>query len=388
MKPLQGVRIVSVEQYAAGPYGTMLLAGMGADVIKVENASSGGDPARYTGPHMLGPADSQYFQTWNLGKKSVALDLKSTEGRRQFERLVLSADAVVNNLRGDQAGKMGLDYAALGKLKPSLVCLHITAYGRNNERAARPGYDYMMQAESGIMSLTGEPGGPPSRTGGPSMIDYATGLTAMVGLLGAMLGAARTGKGCDVDVCLHDVALHQLGYAATWFLNTGEVQTQQPRSGHFSVAPVQTVPTADGWIFVMCMTQKFWEAMIGAIGRSDLQADPRFSDNPSRFRNREALTDLLDAEFLKHPTQHWLDVLSDVLPVAPVNDIGQALTTPFVQGTGMVQSTPHPQAGELRVMASPIKIDGERPRPGVCSPMGADNEAVLGEPATAGDPRR
>ena len=138
MKPLEGVRIVSVEQYAAGPYGTMLLAGMGADVIKVENGASGGDPARYTGPHHLGPADSQYFQTWNLGKKSVTLDLKSVEGRRQFERLVQGADAVVNNLRGDQAGKIGLDYAALGKLKPSLVCLHITAYGRNNERAARP----------------------------------------------------------------------------------------------------------------------------------------------------------------------------------------------------------------------------------------------------------
>ena len=135
MRPLEGVRIVSVEQFAAGPYGSMLLAGMGAEVIKIENAPAGGDPARYTGPHMLGPADSQYFQTWNLGKKSVALDLKSPEGRRQFERLVKSADAVMNNLRGDQAGKMGLDYATLGKLKPSLACLHITAYGRNNERA-------------------------------------------------------------------------------------------------------------------------------------------------------------------------------------------------------------------------------------------------------------
>ena len=382
MRPLEGVRIVSVEQFAAGPYGSMLLAGMGAEVIKIENAPAGGDPARYTGPHMLGPADSQYFQTWNLGKKSVALDLKSPEGRRQFERLVKSADAVMNNLRGDQAGKMGLDYATLGKLKPSLACLHITAYGRNNERAARPGYDYMMQAESGIMSLTGEPGGPPSRTGGPSMIDYATGLTAMTGLLAAMLGAARTGKGCDVDVCLHDVALHHLGYAATWFLNTGEVQTQQPRSGHFSVAPVQTVPTADGWIFIMCMTQKFWEAMLGALDRLDLQADPRFTDNPSRFSNREALTGILDAEFQRRPTAYWVELLSPVMPVAPVLDIGQALTTPFVEATGMVQTARHPK-GDLRVMSSPIKINGERPRLDAGSSLGADNRAVLGEPAPA-----
>ncbi len=377
MKPLQGFRIVSVEQYAAGPYGSMLLAGLGAEVIKIENAASGGDPARYTGPHLLGPADSQYFQTWNLGKKSVTLDLKAAEGRRQFERLAASADAVVNNLRGDQAAKLGLDYATLGKLKRELVCLHITAYGRDNERASRPGYDYMMQAESGMMSLTGEPGGPPSRTGGPSMIDYSTGLTAMTGLLAAMLGAGRSGQGCDVDVCLHDVALHQLGYVATWFLNTGEVQTQQPRSGHFSVAPVQTVPTADGWIFIMCMTQRFWEAMLEALGRQDLQADPRFCDNAARFRHRDALTEALDAVFLQHPSQHWLDLLSGLLPVAPVHDIGQALTTPFVQATGMVQTATHSQ-GDLRVMASPIKINGERARLPACSPLGADNDTVLG----------
>jgi crotonobetainyl-CoA:carnitine CoA-transferase CaiB-like acyl-CoA transferase len=210
-----------------------------------------------------------------------------------------------------------------------------------------------------------------------------TGMTAMVGLLGALLGAKTTGKGCDVDVCLHDVALHQLGYAATWFLNTGEVQTQQPRSGHFSVAPVQSVPTADGWIFIMCMTQKFWEALLTALGRTDLQSDPRFADNPSRFRHRDELTKVLDAEFLKHPTSYWLELLSDVLPVAPVHDIGQALTTDFVGRTGMVQSTPHPAIGELRVMASPIKLDGERPAPGVCSPLGADNDDLIGMPAAS-----
>ena len=148
MKPLSGVRILSIEQFAAGPYGTLLLAGMGAEVLKIENAAIGGDPARHTGPHMLGAGDSQYFQTWNLNKKSITLDLKDPADRRRFEALVKSADAVVNNLRGDQPAKLGLEYAQLGQIKRSIVCLHISAYGRDNARAAWPSYDYLMQAEA------------------------------------------------------------------------------------------------------------------------------------------------------------------------------------------------------------------------------------------------
>ncbi len=297
---------------------------------------------------------------------------------RRFEALAASADAVVNNLKGDQAAKLGLDHAALGRLKPELVCLHVTAYGRDNARAGRPGYDYMMQAEAGLMSLTGEPGGPPSRTGGPSMIDYATSMTAMIGLLGALLGARRTGQGCDVDVCLLDVALHQLGYAGTWFLNSGVAGTQQPRSSHASVTPVQTFTTRDGWVFVMCMTQKFWAAMLGVLGRDDLGRDPRFADNASRVRHRGELTAILDAEFATRTTEEWVEALSGLLPVGPVLDVAQALTSPFVQATGMIQSAPHPADPDFRVMASPIRIDGRRSQATVCSAMGADTDAVLG----------
>ena len=378
MKPLEGVRIVSIEQYAAGPYGTMLLAGLGAEVIKIENPSVGGDPARYTGPHLLGDADSQYFQTWNAGKRSVALDLKSPEGRRDFEGLVATADAVVNNLRGDQPARLGLDYAALKAIKADIVCAHISAYGRDNSRAAWPGYDYLMQAEAGIMSLTGEPEGPPSRGGGPSMIDYTTGATAMVGLLSALLASRRTGMGCDVDVSLFDVALHQLGYVGTWFLNTGEAATRQPRSGHFSVAPVQTFPTADGWVSIMCMTEAFWRALLKVLGREDLALDPRFTDIPARFAHRGELTAALDAEFKRHRTDHWLTALGGVLPIAPVRDVGEALTNPFVQAVGMVQTVPHPADPALKLMASPILIDGERSAVGVCPPLGADNKSLLG----------
>jgi crotonobetainyl-CoA:carnitine CoA-transferase CaiB-like acyl-CoA transferase len=336
MSPLAGIRILSLEQFGAAPYGSMFLADLGAEVIKIENATIGGDPARRSGPYMLGEDDSQYFQNWNTNKKSLALDLKSDAGRAALHQLVRSADVVLNNLRGDLASRLGLDYAALSALKPAIVCVHISAYGRDNERAAWPGYDYLMQAEPGLMHLTGEPDGPPTRTGGPSMIDQVTGLTAMVGLLAALIEARSTGKGCDVDTSLFDVALHQLGYTATWYLNEGHVPPRQPRSAHFSIAPVQTFPTADGWMFIMCMSDKFWAALANVIGDPVLKADPRFANQETRFAHREVLTEILDGIFKSQSTRHWLDKLEGVLPVAPVLDLADALDNPFLQRTGMI----------------------------------------------------
>jgi crotonobetainyl-CoA:carnitine CoA-transferase CaiB-like acyl-CoA transferase len=382
MKPLSGVRILSVEQFGAAPYGTMFLADLGAEVIKVENAAIGGDPARKTGPYMLGEGDSEYFQTWNMNKKSVALDLKTGEGRAALEHLIKDSDAVVNNLRGDLAAKMGLDYKSLSRIKPSIVCLHISAYGRDNERAAWPGYDYLMQAEAGLMHLTGEPEGPPARIGAPSIIDHCTGLTAMVGLLSALISARATGKGCDVDTCLFDVALHQLGYTAIWYLNEGHQSVRQYRSAHFSVAPVQTFPTADGWIFIMCMTDKFWDALISTIGRSDLKGDARFATQAARQAHREVLTETLDAEFRKQPNGYWLAKLEGVLPVSPVLDMEQSLENPFLRTTRMISNVPHPARPDMRVLANPLKINGKRLEQTVCSQVGADNEAYLAELGT------
>jgi crotonobetainyl-CoA:carnitine CoA-transferase CaiB-like acyl-CoA transferase len=383
MKPLSGVRIVSVEQFGAAPYGSMFLADLGAEVIKVENSAIGGDPARRTGPYFLGNADSEYFQTWNMNKKSVALDLRSDEGKAALHGLIAGAEVVINNLRGDLPAKMGLDYRALSAIKPSIVCVHLSAYGRDNERAAWPGYDYLMQAEAGLMDLTGEPEGPPTRIGAPSMIDHTTGLTAMVGLLAALVQARATGRGCDVDTCLFDVALHQLGYAAIWYLNEGHVPARQARSAHFSVAPVQTFPSADGWIFVMCLTDKFWKALLGVLKREDLGIDPRFAMQGARQTNREALTEALDAEFRRHSTRHWLDALAGVLPVAPVYSLEEALESPFLRTNGMIHNVPHPARPDMRVLANPIRINGERLGQRVCSEVGADNEEILGRPRTA-----
>jgi crotonobetainyl-CoA:carnitine CoA-transferase CaiB-like acyl-CoA transferase len=379
MKPLHGLRIVSVEQFGAAPYGTMLLADLGAEVIKVENAATGGDPARKTGPYMLGGNDSEYFQVFNINKKSVALDLRTEAGRSGLIRLIQGADALINNLRGDLPAKMGLDYKSLCSSNPALVCVHLSAYGRDNERAAWPGYDYLMQAESGLMHLTGEPDGPPSRIGAPSMVDQTTGLTAAVGLLSGIIQARSTGKGCDIDTCLLDVALHQLGYVASWYLNEGHVSTRQPRSAHYAVAPVQTFPTADGWIFIMCMTDKFFAELARAIARPDLMTDACFDTQSSRQANREALTEIIDAELRKETNRHWLGKLNGVLPVAPVLDLAQALDNPFLRATEMIRDLPHPAKAGMRTLANPIKVDGKRLEQSVCPPLGADNDAYLAD---------
>jgi crotonobetainyl-CoA:carnitine CoA-transferase CaiB-like acyl-CoA transferase len=328
MKPLAGMRVIAVEQYGAAPYATMFLAGLGADVIKVEHGATGGDPARHVGPHRLGANDSLYFQAWNLGKRSITLDIKSSEGKRALHALARDADAVVNNLRGSLPAPLGLDYAALGRINPAVVCLHISAYGRDNERADWPGYDYLMQAEAGLMSLTGEPNGPPARVGA-SIVDTLTGLTGIVGLLSCVLAARRTGRGCDVDTCLFDVAMHQLSYSALWYLNEGDKSQRQSRSAHLSLVPVQTFPTADGWVFIMCMTEKFWCILCDGIGRADLPQDQRFATAEGRWQNRQALIPLLDMELRKKTTEHWLALLTGKIPIAPVYDLAQALDAPF-----------------------------------------------------------
>lgn len=375
-KPLDGIRVLTLEQFGAGPYGTMFMAELGAEVIKIESPE--GDPSRQVGPYRLGKDDSQYFQAWNLGKKSVTLDMKSVEGRRQFEALVKTADCVVNNLRGTQPAKLGIDYASLKSIKPSIVCLHISAYGRAGERADWPGYDFLMQAEAGLMELTGDPAGAPTRVG-VSLIDSMSGLTGTVGLLACLLRAKTTGQGCDVETCLYDVAMHQLTYPGTWYLNEGVVSPRVPRSAHLSLAPVQTYPTRDGWIFIMCMTQKFWLSLVDAMGCKEVANDPRFPDPNTRAANRAELDDALDPVFRTRTTDEWLAKFNGLLPAAPVYRLDQALDSSFARSTGMVAEVPHAAKDPLRVIANPIRIDGERLSQQACSPLGADNEKYLGK---------
>ena len=366
--PLAGLRVLTFENFGAGPFGSLYLADLGAEVVKVESREQGGDATRAMGPFFLGPHDSHFFQTFNLNKKSVALNLKHAAGRAAFQRLARTADVVMNNLRGDQPEKLGLDYATLGPVNPKLVCAHLSAYGRDNERRGWPGYDYLMQAEAGYLHLTGEPGTPPARMG-LSIIDYMTGITTATAILARLVGVMKTGRGGDVDVSLFDVALHQLTYPGNWYLNEGHRTERLPRSSHPSAVPVQLFPTADGWIFVMCMTDKFWQALTDALGRSDLATDARFATAVARRKHRDELTSVLDLAFQRESTRHWLDRLQGLLPAAPVHDLAQALDNPYARSIGMVRELPLPSRANFRVLANPIKLDGERlparPAPGL-----------------------
>ncbi len=380
--PLEGLRILAVEQYGAGPYGSMHLADLGAEVIKIE-APPTGDVSRATGPYFLGEGDSLFFQTFNLNKRSLKLDLKAAEGREVFEKLVGIADAVLNNLRGDQPAKLGLDYARLGAINPKIVCAHLSAYGRDNERAAWPGYDYLMQAEAGFMALTGEPDAPPARFG-LSLVDFMTGTTMAMGLLAAVIGAMRTGRGRDVDVSLFDVALHQLSYPASWYLNRGHVTTRLPRSAHPSTVPCQVYRTADGWVMVMCMLEKFWTTFVEGIGSPEWAAEPRFADFASRRESREALTPLVDAALSTQGTAHWMEKFAGRIPIAPILDVAEALDSPYVERVGMIQQVEHPE-GTQRLLRSPIKLDGRRLDGRACPPLDADAVELLRSIGYTGD---
>lgn len=377
MKPLAGIRILAIEQFGAGPYGSMYLAELGAEVIKIENRATGGDPSRQSGSVTLSEDDSAYFQAFNLAKKSVTLNLKSDEGRSLFHDLVRKSDVVWNNLRGSQPAKMGLDYKTLKEVKADIICTHISAYGRDNDRAEWPGYDYLMQAECGFLSVTGEPGTPPSRFG-LSMIDFMTGVVAALGCVAALLARTNQG-GRDVDISLFDVALHQLTYPGTWYLNHGIETGRVARSAHPYNTPVQLFKTRDGWIFVMCMTDKFWQLLVERTQHPELADDPRFNSMAARAENRDALTAALDDIFETEETDHWFALLQTHIPVAPVYDLPNALNNPFVESIGMMQTMPHREFGEYRGLSNPIKIDNQRLDTQCGAGLGADNATILGD---------
>jgi len=374
--PLAGTRILSSEQYGAGPYGTMFLAQLGADVIKIE-PPKGGDSARATGPYYLGDDDSLFYQTFNLNKRSLTLDLRTDDGRAVLHRLVKSAHAVTNNARGDIAAKLGIDYASLKPSNPAIVCVHASAYGRTGPRAAWPGYDYLMQAEAGFMSVTGEPDAPPTRFG-LSMVDYITGTMLATATLAGLMDAAKTGIGRDYDISLLDAALHQTSYPAFWYLNQGYVVGRSARSAHPAIAPSQTFRTADGWVFVMAQMPKFWLTLVETIGAPHLKDDPRFSTVPARLQNRDALTIILDGIFLQHPTAYWVEKLGGRVPVAPVFDLAQALDSPHAQS--MIETVEHPnQPDGMRTLANPIRVDGARLANRASPKLGVDSDTILAE---------
>lgn len=375
--PLDGVTILTVEQYGAGPFGSMLLADLGAEVVKIENPADGGDISRHVGPHFDEGGTSLFFQAFNRNKRSIGLDLKHPEGQAILRSLARHADAVFNNLRGDIPAKLGLTYESLREANPAIVCAHLSAYGRDGPRAAWPGYDFLMQAETGYLSLSGEPEGPPARCG-VSIIDMMTGAMAGLALVSALLGARATGRGRDVDVNLFDTALANLTYQAAWHLGAGDNPSRQPRSAHLSITPSQLYRTQDGWIFLMCQKEKFWGLLCRLIGREDLTRDPRFDGFAARLRHRDALTEELDRTLMARTTAAWMETFGGTVPAAPVLDVAEALSNPFVAERGRVAEFARAEGGPpVRMLASPLHLaDAEMPRRAAPA-LGADTDEIL-----------
>jgi succinate---hydroxymethylglutarate CoA-transferase len=374
--PLAGLRVLAVEQYGAGPFGTSYLADLGAEVVKIENHRDGGDVGRHVGPHFFGGDDSHFYQTFNRNKKSVTLDLKHAEGMAVFHRLVAGADAVLDNLRGDLPGKLGLTYSALKSANKRIVCAHLSAYGRSGSRRAWPGYDYLMQSEAGHLMLTGEPDGPPTRYG-LSIVDLMAGLAAAFGLLAGVIKARETGIGMDVDTSLFDVAMHNLNYPGTWYLNGGTVTGRTARSGHPSLVPSQLYRTQDGWLFIMCNKEKFWPLLATELGHPEWIDDPELSNFSQRLKHRDRVTRLLDETLMQAPTATWVQRLSGRVPVAPVFDIAQALDNPFVHERASVLGYRYSDGAEARMVVNPIRFEGVDLPHRAAPRMGEHDDAVL-----------
>jgi len=374
--PLEGVRVLAVEQYGAGPFGTMFLADQGAEVIKIENPNNGGDFARDVGPYFFTPEDSEFFHAYNRNKKSVGLDLSTPQGMEVFHDLVKSADAVASNLRGDVPEKLGLTYAALKDVNPKIICAHLSSYGREGSRTSWPGFDYLMQAEAGYFSLTGEPDTPPARFG-LSVVDQMTGLALAYALLAGLTGARASGVGRDMDVSLFDIAMCNTAYPAIWYLNEGHVQERLPRSAHPSLTPCQLYTSKDGWIFIMCNKEKFWPALCHAIGKEAWADDPRFVSFKERLENRTLIQDLLDAELSKKTTAEWLEIFAGSVPASPINDIAAALDNPFVAERGGVQTLRLEGHGDYRMVASPIRCGGSETPANPSPKLGQHTQEIL-----------
>ncbi|MBI3104081.1 MAG: CoA transferase [Candidatus Rokubacteria bacterium] len=373
--PLDGVRILTVSQFGAGPFGTTVLADLGAEVIKIEDPSVGGDVARYVPPYTA-DQDSLYFQSFNRGKKSLTLNLRHPDGQAVLHDLVRVSDAVFNNVRGDQPKRLGLTYDQLKTVNPRIVCCSLSGFGSTGPRAAEPAYDYLIQGQAGWMSITGEPDGPPGKCG-VSVIDFSGGYAAMLGLMVALYDAQRSGVGRDVEVSLLDMAVSMLSYFAAWTLNRDWEPARVPASGHQTLVPAQNFRTADGWIVVFCAKDKFWLSLVRLMGLPALASDPRFDAFPGRLAHKDALLPILEERFATKSTGEWLGLLRGHVPCAPVNSVREALEDAQVLAREMIVEIDHPVFGRMRQVASPIKTEGAITAPAPAPRLGEHTDTLL-----------
>jgi crotonobetainyl-CoA:carnitine CoA-transferase CaiB-like acyl-CoA transferase len=374
--PLNGIRVLDLTRVLAGPFATMLLADLGAEVVKVERPGDG-DETRLLEPVREG--ESHYFVSVNRNKRGVVIDLKRPAGRDLALRLARVSDVLIENFRPGVTARLGLDYEAVRSVNPAIVYCSISAFGQSGPLSQRSAFDIAMQAMGGGMSVTGEPDGPPLRSGLP-MADLGTGLFAAVGILAAVVEKQRTGRGQLVDVAMFDAMAGLLTQHAGRYFMTGEL-AGRPGNGHPAVAPYGTYPASDGDIVIANLGESFWPKIAGALGRPELADDERFRTNASRLRSRAELDALIGAETRRRTVAEWEAIFeAHDVPHAPVLDVGQVLEHPQARARGIVTEVVHAVLGRMRTTGRAINLPAyPDARPTAAPLLGEHTDEVLRE---------
>ena len=369
--PLAGIRIIEIGQMLAGPFAAMLLADLGAEVIKIEPPD--GDLARSLGPDYVGP-HNVYFASLNRNKRSVCLDLTTEAGQAALHRLVAGARGMIVNLRPSAIRKLGLTYDALHAYNPEIACVALTGYGLEGLNADRPAYDYVIQGLTGVMYLTGSPDDPPTKAGF-SAVDNSTGIMAALALVAKIF----SGTGGQVDVALYDVMLSQLNYLAAARLNGGAAPDRLADGAHPYLVPAQTFSAADGYIVLFISHDEFWRRFAEELGKPNWLSDERFVTMAARAANRDLVVAEVGEALLQDSVENWVSRLSrQGIVVSAVAHLDEALNSPLTQERDMVVSLETPD-GPIRTLGSPIKIDGFRPKCDRPPLLGEDNDPLLAE---------
>ncbi len=358
-RPLEGMRVIDVTTSIAGPYCAQILAALGADVIKVERPDTGDDGRSWGPPFWDG--ESTMFLSANAGKRSLAVTLRDPRGREALHRLAGGSDVFLQSLRPGLAEELRLDAGTLRARNPRLVYCAVGAYGRVGPLAREAGYDALMQAAGGLISITGEPGRPGVRVGA-SIVDQGTGTWAALGVLAALLDRERTGEGCVVDVSLFETAIGYIGYHLAGYLADGTVPSGDG-TRFAMLAPYQVFATRDGGLMIAGGNDRIYRAICTALGMPQLAEDPRFRTNADRVRNREVLSDLLEARLATDDTAAWQSRLTAAgVPAAPVADVGDVARSPQTAALEILQPLEHPRIDGLKLPALPLSFDGDRAR--------------------------
>ncbi|MDQ5819443.1 MAG: CoA transferase, partial [Actinomycetota bacterium] len=356
MLPLEGVRVLDLSRVLAGPYATMVLADLGADVIKVEHPERG-DDTRHWGPPFAG-GESAYFLSVNRNKRSIGVDLKTEEGLERVKKLAAGSDVVIENLRRGALEKLGLGYEALRETNPGLVYCSITGFGPGKDQD-RPGYDFLIQARGGIMGITGFPDGEPTKVG-VAIADIVCGLYAATAVLAALHRRSETGEGAHIEVPLFETQLSWLANRAQEYLVSGEDKGRMGNA-HPTIVPYQTFDASDKPIAVAVGNNTQFANLCKAIGREEFAQDERYATNPDRVANREDLVEVLQWEFSKKTADEWVEEIRDAgVPCGPVNALADVFTDEHVLSSGILRDVAHPAAGMLKMLASPVLVDGGR----------------------------